>query len=113
MSEDNKKKKKPKLSWREFWFMISPAFAGTFWRYTGILFFIVVAALAQVAEPVIFGFIVDAIFAGTDGLVGRVLPMIGWWVFVFVVSIIVMHLAQLLCWSIGHRVNGAFINVMQ
>ena len=112
MSEDNKKKKKPKLSWREFWFMISPAFAGTFWRYTGILFFIVVAALAQVAEPVIFGFIVDAIFAGTDGLVGRVLPMIGWWVFAFVVSILVMHLAQLLSWRIGHKVNGAFFNVM-
>ena len=112
MSEDETKEKKPKLSWREFWFMISPAFVGTFWRYVLILFLIIVAAVAQVAEPVIFGFIVDAIFVGTDGLIGRVLPIVGWWVFAFIVSILVMHLAQLLSWRIGHKVNGAFFNVM-
>lgn len=112
MSEDEKKEKKPKLSWREFWSMIGPAFAGTFWRYALILFLIVIAAMAQVAEPVIFGMIVDAIFAGTDGLISRVFPIVGWWVFAFVLSILVMHSAQLLSWRIGHKVNGAFFNVM-
>ncbi len=112
MSEDGKTEERPRLSWREFWSMIGPAFRGTFWRYAQIFLLIVVAAVAQVAEPVIFGRIVDAIFIGADGLVDRVLPIVGLWVLAFVTSITVMQFAQWLSWRIGHTVNGAFFSIM-
>jgi len=60
------KKGEPSLSWKAFWSMIGPAFIGTFWSYAWILFLIVLAALARVAEPIIYGKIVDVIVAGSD-----------------------------------------------
>ncbi len=105
-------KRGKKLSWEVFWRMIGPSFRGTALRYAGIFALIVIAALAQVAEPVIFGRIVDAIFAGTDNLLMRAAPIIAVWVSAFVVSIVVSHLAQWLSWRIGHRVNLVFFRGM-
>lgn len=105
-------KRGKKLSWEVFWRMIGPSFRGTAFRYAGIFALIVIAALAQVAEPVIFGRIVDAIFAGTDNLLLRAAPIIAVWVCAFVVSIVVSHLAQWLSWRIGHRVNLVFFRGM-
>ncbi len=104
--------KEEKLTWSTFWTMIGPAFRGTFWHYVAIFILIVIAAFAQVAEPVIFGRIIDEIFEGTSGLPERAAPIIAWWVGAFVVSIVVSQFAQWLSWRIGHRVNLAFFRTM-
>lgn len=110
--QEEKKGKKERLSWVAFWHMIGPAFRGTFWSYAGIVVLITIAAMAQVAEPVIFGLFVDAIIVHPETVVERVIPLIGWWVVAFLVSIGMSHWAQWLSWRIGHKVNGAFFSIM-
>ncbi len=112
MKEGKKKERKEKLSWAVFWSMIGPAFHGTFWSYAGIILLITIASCAQVAEPVIFGMFVDAIIVSPETVIARVIPLIGWWVAAFFVSIGMSHWAEWLSWRIGHRVNGAFFTVM-
>jgi ATP-binding cassette, subfamily B, bacterial len=104
--------KEEKLTWSTFWSMIGPAFAGTFWYYALVLSLIVISAVAQVAEPVIFGKILDEILAGPDNLLQREIPMLVMWVGAFIVSIIITEIAQWLSWHIGHKVNIAFFHDM-
>ncbi len=92
--------------------MIGPSFKGTLWLYTFILFLIIVASIAQVAELVIFGKIIDQIVVGTDNLIARALPLIGFWVVAFVISITITQWAQWLSWHVGHKVNIAFFHDM-
>lgn len=106
------KKGEPSLSWKAFWSMIGPAFRGTFWSYIGILFLIAVAASAQVAEPIIFGRIVDSIVLGSNQLIPRTVPILGLWVAAFFVNIVLFQCAQWFSWRIGHKVNGAFFSIM-
>ncbi len=112
MLEDKKHEHKERLSWLAFWRMIGPAFHGTFWSYALIIILIFIASCAQVAEPVIFGFFVDAIIVHPETVVARVVPLIGWWVVAFLVSIGTSHWAEWLSWRIGHRVNGVFFAIM-
>lgn len=112
MSEGKIMVEKERLSWAMFWSMIGPAFRGTFWQYAGIIFLITIASCAQVAEPVIFGLFVDAIIVNPESVIARVVPLIGWWIVAFLVSISTSHWAEWLSWRIGHRVNGAFFTVM-
>lgn len=106
------KKKEEKLTWSVFWSMIGPAFAGRLWDYIFILLLIVIAAVAQVAEPIIFGLIIDQILVGTDNLMAREIPIILFWVGAFIVSIVITNWAQWLSWHVGHKVNIAFFHGM-
>lgn len=56
MSEDTKR-----ISWSQVAVMIGDAFSGTKWRYIVITFLLVVATCAGVAEPIIYGRVIDIV----------------------------------------------------
>ncbi|MFA6018390.1 MAG: ABC transporter ATP-binding protein [Patescibacteria group bacterium] len=106
------KKEGKRLSWAVFWSIVGPAFLGTRWRYALIIFCIVVTALAQVAEPVLFGRIIDEIGFGTATLLERVTPILLFWVSAFVVKIVVGQGAMWLSWEAGNVVDLAFLRII-
>lgn len=108
MSEDEEKIKH-KLTWKEFWVMLGPSMRKYVGRYVFVMGFIIVASLAQVAEPVIYGRIVDVLIGGGDNLVGRILPLVGFWAGAFLLSIGLSQTAQLLGWWIGNHVSNDFM----
>jgi ABC-type multidrug transport system fused ATPase/permease subunit len=111
MSEDNEKEeKKYRLTWREFWSMLGPSMKKYRGRYVFVTTFIVIASLAQVAEPIIYGRIIDVIFVGGDGTFSRILPLIAFWAGTFLLSIGLSQSAQLLGWWIGNHASNDFMH---
>lgn len=108
MSEDEEKVKH-KLTWREFWAMLGPSMKKHTTAYAVSILLIIVASLAQVAEPVIYGKIVDVLVGGGDNLMIRILPLIGYWAGAFLVSIALSQGAQLLGWRVGNEVANDFL----
>lgn len=101
-----------KFSWSIFWSIVGPAFRGTWWRYVLIVLCIIITALAQVAEPVLFGKIIDEISSGTATLFERVLPILLFWVGAFVVKIVIGQGASWLSWGVGNTVDLAFLRIV-
>ncbi|MFI3157600.1 MAG: ABC transporter ATP-binding protein, partial [Methylococcaceae bacterium] len=110
MSEDDEKIKR-KLSWREFWVMLGPSMKKHTTAYVFSIFFIIVASLAQVAEPIVYGKIVDVLIGGGGDLMGRILPLIGWWAGAFLVSIGLLQTVQWIGWWIAVEVGNDFMAV--
>ncbi|MFA5945797.1 MAG: ABC transporter ATP-binding protein [Patescibacteria group bacterium] len=57
-------KQEEKFGWRGVWGMLAPSFRGTGMFYAGVLLLIIIAAAGQVAEPLIYGKIIDGIVSG-------------------------------------------------
>lgn len=111
MSEDEEKSgKKYRLTWREFWIMLGPSMKKYLGRYAFVTGFIIVASFAQVAEPIIYGRIIDVIFAGGDSIFARIVPLIAIWAGAFLLSISLSQSAQLLGWWIGNHVSTDFMH---
>lgn len=55
------RKEERTFTWRDLFRMLASSFKGTGFLYAGILFLIVIAALGQVAEPVVYGWIIDRV----------------------------------------------------
>ncbi len=108
MSEDDEKVKH-KLTWREFWLMLGPSIKKYLGRYVFVIGFIVVASLAQVAEPIVYGRIIDVLFVGGPDLFSRILPLVGIWAGAFLLSIGLSQGAQLLGWWIGNHASNDFM----
>ncbi|MCR4312573.1 MAG: hypothetical protein NUV56_04800, partial [Candidatus Uhrbacteria bacterium] len=80
--------KEERLGWRKMWQMIGPSFRGSGPYYAVVLFFILLAAIAQVFEPVITGRIIDALIANTcNGLFEAIVPLVGFWAIAYLSSI--------------------------
>lgn len=110
MSEDEEKDgKKYRLTWREFWTMLGPSMKRHLGAYVFSILSVVVASLAQVAEPIIYGKIIDVLFVGGDDLMGNILPFVGLWAGAFLVSITLSQSAQLLGWWVGNRAANDFL----
>jgi ABC-type multidrug transport system fused ATPase/permease subunit len=60
-NEDGMEEKEKKFSWRDLLKMLGSSLKGTGFLYAGILFLIVISALAQVLEPLAYGWIIDGI----------------------------------------------------
>ncbi len=110
MSEhDEKEDKKYQLTWNEFWAMLGPSMRKYLGAYIFSVLFIVIASLAQVAEPIIYGKIIDVLFAGSTDLMARILPLVGFWAGAFVISIALSQCAQLLGWWVGNQAANDFL----
>lgn len=102
-------KKKERITWSQLWSMIGPCFHGLGLMYGVVIFLTIFAAAAQVAEPIIYGMIIDQLFLGTDQMFVRLTPLIGCWIGAYVVSIPVAQVAQWLSWDLGLKVHNAFL----
>ncbi len=107
MSEDEEKHR---LTWREFWVILGPSMKKYVGRYVFVSAFIVIASLAQVAEPIIYGKIIDVIFAGGNDMFSAILPLVGVWAGAFLLSIGLSQSAQLLGWWIGNHASNDFMH---
>ncbi|KKW29504.1 MAG: ABC transporter related-protein [Candidatus Uhrbacteria bacterium GW2011_GWD2_52_7] len=102
--------KEERLSWKNFRAMIGPSFRGTSFYYAAVLFFILMAALAQVAEPVITGRIIDALISNAgNGLFEAIVPLVGLWAAAYFASIVFSELGRWLSWKMGNRVGNRFL----
>ena len=105
MLEDDKKIQH-KLTWREFWVMLGPSITKHTFAYAVSIALIIVASLAQVAEPIVYGKIVDVLVGGGADLLMKILPLVGWWALAFLVSIGLSQGAQTLNWWIGNEATN-------
>lgn len=101
---------KPKLSRRQFLAMVGPAFRGNLWYYALIVVFIIAASAAQVAEPVISGWMIDALVANAgDGLFRSILPLIAYWALAFFLTVACSEIARWLCWRAANTIGNTFL----
>ncbi len=102
--------KEARLSWKGFRAMIGPSFRGSGLYYAFVLFCIFLAAMAQVAEPVITGKIIDALIANAGkGLFDAIVPLVGIWAIAYLASITFSELGRWLSWKMGNRVGNRFL----
>lgn len=106
------KSQEERLTWAMFWQMIGPSLRTAWDQYLLIVFCVLVAAVAQVGEPILFGKMLDEMFAGSDRLVLRIAPLLGAWALIYVTSIVIGQIGQWLSWRVGHRVNSHFFHAM-
>lgn len=99
-----------KFTWKQFKEMVGPSFLKYGGYYGFVVCLIVISSLSQVAEPIIFGRIVDRLFVGGEDLLSQLWVLLGLWVGAFLTSILMSQLAQLLGWWVGHHVSNHFVH---
>jgi ABC-type multidrug transport system fused ATPase/permease subunit len=108
--------KEEKFTWRDAWGMLRGSFKGTGGFYVGILFFILVAAVGQVAEPLLYGKIVDEIVAavaanGISSLAQNLMYFVLLWAGAALLGTAAKEFSQWLSYKAGNKVWDQFSHV--
>ncbi len=83
--EERDGEEKERIPLKELWRMLRYAFVGTGWRYAGIVFLLILSSVAIIAEPLIYGKVIDhvveAVSQGTLPLLWSALwPLLVIWI---------------------------------
>jgi ABC-type multidrug transport system fused ATPase/permease subunit len=105
--------KEERLGLKKIWDMTRPSFKGTAWRYLVIIVFLAVASLGSIAEPLLYGRVVDtvvhAVGSGTlSSLWSALVPLLGMWVVIDVVSSASREIANVITWKAANKVWARF-----
>lgn len=109
-------KQEEKFGWRDAWGMLSGSFRGTGGFYAGILLFILIAAVGQVAEPLLYGKIVDEIVSaassnGLPSLAQNLMYFVLLWAGAAILGTAAKEFSQWLSYKAGNKVWDQFSHV--
>lgn len=102
-----------RLPLRNIWRMIRSSFRGTWFRYGAVTVFLAVASLGAIAEPLLYGKIIDAVVvavqAQTLELLWEILaPLLFVWIVVDIASSAAREIANVLTWKTSNNVWARF-----
>lgn len=106
-------KQEQRLPLRSIWTMIRPSFKGTWLRYGGITIFLAVASLGSIAEPLLYGRIIDSVVSAVQAqelhlLWAALIPLLGLWVVIDVVASASREIANIFTWKTANIVWSRF-----
>ncbi len=96
--------------WREIFHFLAPSFRGTFFSYATSIFFIVLTAVSQVVEPVLYGVIIDRLIAAVDLVAAAkdIFLILGIWAAAVLLSGLAKELGQWYSWRGAYLVYQHF-----
>lgn len=102
-----------RLPLKSVWKMVGPAFAGTKLRYTGIIIFLAISSLSSIAEPLLYGRVIDRVVEAVNGntlsaLWNVLLPLLLAWVCIDIVGSAAREIANVLSWKTADKVWSRF-----
>lgn len=105
--------KEERLGLKKIWDMTRPSFKGMMWRYLLIIVFLAVASLGSIAEPLLYGRVVDTVVRAVgngalSGLWSALVPLLGIWVVIDVVSSASREIANVMTWKTANKVWAHF-----
>lgn len=105
--------KEERLSLKRIWGVVRPAFSGTGFRYVGITIFLAIASLGSIAEPLIYGRVIDTVVGAVNEntlnlLWAALVPLLLLWVCIDVVGSASREIANVIAWKTADGVWSRF-----
>lgn len=109
-------KTEERLPLRSIWKSIRPAFSGTGFRYFGITIFLAIASFGSIAEPLLYGRVIDTVVrAVNENLLGTLwaalVPLLLLWICINVVGSASREVANVIAWKTADGVWARFWKV--
>lgn len=110
---EKQEQKEERLQLKKIWSMVRPSFSGTTGRYLVITLFLAVASLGSIAEPLLYGRVIDTVVGAVTkstlgGLWGALLPLLVLWVLIDVVGSASREIANVITWKTANVVWARF-----